>query len=147
MRQVFKYPLSIEDEFTLQLPIGAELLAVQVQIVRGTETPTLWALVDDSAPSELRTFLLRGTGHPIDASKNIQYVGTFQLGGGAFVGHLFEETVERSLHPFGVIDRRSTGALGGLPSAPASARSSAGALPEASVALGRQPWSKPRELP
>lgn len=84
MRRVFKYPLPVQDAFTLSLPVGAQLLSVQVQ--RGE--PMLWALVDDRAGLEARHFMIRGTGHDADAVGS--YVGTFQLADGAFIGHLFE---------------------------------------------------------
>jgi hypothetical protein len=86
-KRVFKYPVPVRDELTLQLPAGAEVLTVQVQ----NGAPVLWALVDDTAPTEARRFIVRGTGHAISGA--IRYVGTFQLEGGAFIGHLFETCV------------------------------------------------------
>lgn len=84
-RTVYKYPVTLDDAFALQLPRGAQLLTVQVQ--RGE--PVLWALVDPGAPDETRTFRLAGTGHRIDDADLLTYVGTFQLHGGALVFHLF----------------------------------------------------------
>lgn len=84
MRRVFKYPLPVQDAFTLSLPAGAQLLSVQAQ----RDELMLWALVDDRAKLEVRHFMIRGTGHDAEACGT--YVGTFQLAAGAFVGHLFE---------------------------------------------------------
>lgn len=80
---VYKYRIPVEDTFMLDLPKGAEILSVQVQ---GSD-PFVWAKVDPRAPSEERRFAVRGTGH--DATGVGAYIGTFQLSGGAFVGHLF----------------------------------------------------------
>lgn len=84
--RVFKYPIPILDEFTLALPNGAELLSVQAQ----AGEPMLWALVDETAPPKTRSFILRGTGHAIAPTDIPRYVGTFQLHGGNFIGHVFE---------------------------------------------------------
>jgi len=51
--------------------------------------PYLYALVDLDAKLETRKFRFAGTGHPIK-ERDLKYIGTFQLQGGNFVGHLFE---------------------------------------------------------
>lgn len=84
--RVFKYPIRLLDEFTLPLPDGAKVLSVQAQ----AGAPVLWALVDETAPPKLRSFILRGTGHAIATKAPLAYVGTFQLHGGNFIGHVFE---------------------------------------------------------
>jgi hypothetical protein len=85
MITVYKYPVVLNDEFTLGLPGKARVLTVQVQ--RGK--PYLWALVDTEEPSRLRHFRLAGTGHPINEPIS-EYLGTFQVEGGLLVFHLFE---------------------------------------------------------
>lgn len=83
---VFKYPVPLLDEFTIALPDGAAVLAVQTQ----AGEPMLWALVDDEhAQAKPRSFILRGTGHEIPR-RALRYIGTFQLHGGSFIGHVFE---------------------------------------------------------
>lgn len=86
MRTVWKFELPVDDEFTLALPLGAKLLHVAAQ----RDKPCLWALVDDDMPTRPRSFQTRGTGH--DADEVGDYLGTYQLRGGAFVGHVFEGT-------------------------------------------------------
>lgn len=84
--RIWKYPLTVMNEQTLILPPGAQLLTVQVQ----DERPCLWALVDERAPSrQMRHLAIYGTGHPLPENPGT-YIGTFQLRGGAFVGHVFE---------------------------------------------------------
>lgn len=84
--RIHKYPLRIADEPAVTMPRGARLLAVQVQHGR----PCVWALVDPDAPLVTRRLALRGTGHPAEGLAMAPFVGTFQLEGGAFVGHLFD---------------------------------------------------------
>ncbi len=84
MQTIYKYPVPVQDEFVVDMPIGAEVLAVQIQ---GGEAQ-MWALVETDRPMSKRTFYVRGTGN--DYSKQLKgaYVGTFQTG--RFVWHLFE---------------------------------------------------------
>lgn len=86
MKSVCKYPVPVTDLFHLDIPVGAEILMVQVQ----HGGPKIWALVDLSRPVERRFFRLAGTGHDIDDSVSLTYIGTFQLNNGNFVGHVFE---------------------------------------------------------
>ncbi len=82
---IHKYPVAPGD-FTLDLPLNAQALSVQVQHGQ----PQLWMLVDASEPTAPRRFAIRGTGHPCDGLRASHYLGTFQLDGGALVFHLFE---------------------------------------------------------
>lgn len=88
MITIYKYPIPIEDYFTLELPKDAKILTIQTQ--RGT--PQLWAMIDSEVEKETRYFRLSGTGHPMgeDYLRIINYVGTFQIENGALVFHLFE---------------------------------------------------------
>lgn len=93
MRTVWKYPVPVQDDFALTMPQGATILSVQAQgshAVPGQGgQPVLWALVDPDAPITQRQFRLAGTGHPVPDDPGT-YVGTFQLYGGGFIGHLWE---------------------------------------------------------
>lgn len=84
MKSVWKVPLVIDDAQTVTLPVGAELLTVQVQ--RGE--PCLWARVDPRGTLGDITIRLAGTGHPIDDDVG-DYVGTFQMHDGDLVFHVF----------------------------------------------------------
>ncbi len=83
---VWKYPVAVEDEFSILMPKDAEVLKVDTQ----NGAPYLWALVDTERGHTHRHFMLRGTGHSIPEDVRASYVGTFQLHGGLFVGHLWE---------------------------------------------------------
>ncbi len=88
MRAVYKYPVPVDDSVTIEIPSGSRILTVQFQEPHGY--PYLWALVNPSAPPEMRHFMLVGTGDPIETSDDLLYIGTFQLRGGTLVYHLFE---------------------------------------------------------
>ena len=88
--KIYKYEIEVRAEFSLNLPVGAKILTVQVQ----HDIPVLWALVDPSnTKKETRIFILCSTGgeiyHDIDL---LDYIGSFQLDKGYSIGHLFELT-------------------------------------------------------
>lgn len=85
MRRVFKFPLAVTDDQTVGMPIGAEILCVQVQ----DSIPCMWALCDPSEKLVQRRFLTHGTGHAL-LLDDARYVGTYQLDGGMLVFHVFE---------------------------------------------------------
>jgi hypothetical protein len=99
-RSVWKFAIEVSDEFQLIMPKGAKPLYVGVQRVSEEnaryDQPCLWALVDPDAEAEKRTFFVHGTGHPV--RPGLEYVGSFMLWDGEFVGHLFQP---RSLIPTG----------------------------------------------
>lgn len=86
MKAIYKYSLRpLGMMFTVEMPKDAAVLTVQVQ----NNEPHIWAIVETEAPSEQRSFVLRGTGHEFNGNEG-RYIGTFQLDAAAFVGHLFE---------------------------------------------------------
>lgn len=87
-RAVYKYPIVV-GRTEHHLPKGAKFLCVQCQ----WENPQMWWEVDpNELASERHVFYVVGTGHFIGEQEKLEYRGTFQLQGGAFVGHLYEET-------------------------------------------------------
>ena len=74
---------------TISMPDGAKLLTVQTQ----TGSPVLWALVNTKNANIIRAIVTVGTGNPMpyESIDNLQYIGTYQLHGGSFIGHVFEE--------------------------------------------------------
>lgn len=85
MKTVWKFPLRVADDLEIEMPIGAQLLTVDVQ----GETPQLWALVDPSVPTCIRSIRTAGTGHAIREA-GLAYVGTYQMLGGSLVFHVFD---------------------------------------------------------
>lgn len=89
MQTIWKFPFELTDKFTIDMPKGAKVLTVQVQ----NEHPCIWALVNDKAPVEKRTFSLVGTGTSANhITAHWRHVGSCQLQDGALVIHLFEES-------------------------------------------------------
>jgi hypothetical protein len=86
MKTVWKFPLASTVVTKLQLPVGAQVLTVQMQY----DEPQLWVLVDPQAPKEERRFQLVGTGHEFEPQGALKYINTIQVQGGLFVFHLFE---------------------------------------------------------
>lgn len=87
MTEIWKFPLRVDDSVEITMPEGAEILTIMVQ----NNQPCIWARVNTTADPEVRTFHVVGTGHEISDRYELRYVGSFQLVGGAFVGHVFEE--------------------------------------------------------
>jgi hypothetical protein len=81
---IWKFPLHTVDRQDVKMPVGAEVLCVQMQ----EDTPCLWALVNPDAAPTTRTFATYGTGHPVDASG--AYIGTYQWADGSLVFHVFD---------------------------------------------------------
>ena len=86
MKAIWKYSIPIEGEFTINMPEGAVPLCVQVQ----DNVPCIWVLVRPGPQVDCRRFRLHGTGRPLDDVGLGRYVGTFQMGSGALVWHLFD---------------------------------------------------------
>ena len=87
--QIWKYPIEATGEQILEVPKGAIFLTVQTQ--RGT--PQIWALCEPDEPKERRMIAMYGTGHLIPSNPG-KYIGTFQIGDGKLVFHIFEPELE-----------------------------------------------------
>lgn len=89
MKTIYKYPLEVLDEEYYDMPRGTEFLSVQVQ----NGVPCLWALVDTQRAVAHAKVVIHGTGHPADDVDGMEFVGTFQLNGGLFVGHVWAKMI------------------------------------------------------
>ncbi len=83
--RIWKFQLELTDRQTLSMPIGAELLTIQVQ----RDVPQLWALCNPDAEKEPRTIAIYGTGHLVPNEYG-KYIATFQISNGALIFHAFE---------------------------------------------------------
>ncbi len=86
MTTIWKYALEVTDTVIIAMPEGATVLTVDVQ----HGVPAMWVMVDPDAPLEDRAFYVRGTGHAMGEAEGFAHVGTFQLAGGSFIGHVFD---------------------------------------------------------
>lgn len=86
MITIYKYPVPQGDSFSLDLPINAEVLCVQMQ----RNQPYIWIKLDTETQKIGRRFSIFGTGHDIGKKLGFSYIGTFQPNSD-LVFHLFEE--------------------------------------------------------
>ena len=88
MRQVQKFDLSNSINFSVRMPVGAQILSVG----RYMSYLCLWALVDSDAPKELRFFDAYPTGYSIPGDAPLHYLGTVQTEDVLSTWHIFERT-------------------------------------------------------
>jgi hypothetical protein len=97
MKSIYKYVLNIEDEPSILMPMGAQILSVDAQMdpsrVGDHEQLCLWALVDPEAIPEGRHFRIYGTGHPVEEADlaNSRFIGTVPMMNGSLIWHVFEK--------------------------------------------------------
>lgn len=84
---VWKFPMAFPtlDREGITMPGGSKVLHVAFQ----HRVLTLWALVEESAPTVIRRFAVVGTGHTALSPQQGSYVGTVL--DDPFVWHVFEE--------------------------------------------------------
>lgn len=86
MKTIYKYVLKLEDEQTIRMPNGAQILYVAIQHA----SVTMWVRIDtDNEPRNYRIFC-RGTGHPFSGDEG-RHIGTVFIHDGALVFHYFAE--------------------------------------------------------
>lgn len=95
MITIHKYPVQIQNLFTIQMPAGAEVVHVALQ----RDEPFMWVKIDTSQPLKLYEFGVFGTGEDMTDTGNdyphnnpvahAPHLGTFLMSGGALVFHLF----------------------------------------------------------
>jgi hypothetical protein len=86
MITIYKYTSHVNDKITFQVSKGAQFLSVQSQ----HELLAFWFIVDNTEPTEERSFVVYGTGHPVGIHTG-KHVGTVQHMDGLLVWHIFEE--------------------------------------------------------
>jgi len=85
MKNIYKYPLEVTDDQFVMIPSGFKILTVQAQ----NEVPCIWAEVDKSSKLESVHVVIVGTGQETREDDEMNYIGSFQLYSGSFVGHCF----------------------------------------------------------
>jgi hypothetical protein len=85
--RIWKWTLEVTDLQTILMPEGAHVLSVQTQ----DDVPQLWALVDETMPTEPHTFATYSTGHRLPYRTDYgRFIGTYQIKG-MLVFHVFEQ--------------------------------------------------------
>jgi len=88
-----KYPIIIDKEFQLDLPLGSEVLGLSLII----GCPFVWVLLSKEFLEEKRFFELFKTGEAIECGIGFErkYIGTFVFK--QEVNHLFERLIPKQL--------------------------------------------------
>jgi hypothetical protein len=87
MKTIYKYPLEVKDTQFVELPLGSEILTVQMQ----GYNLCLWAAVNNqpNVVKKNRRIEIIGTGNPVPTG-DLKYISTFQMIGGELTFHVFE---------------------------------------------------------
>lgn len=88
MQVVYKFDIPLTNEFTLELPHGAQFVSAQMQ--KGK--PKIWFRVNNNPGIMKRThrFCFYGTGVEIPGYDDLNPLGTLQSENGDYAIHLFE---------------------------------------------------------
>ena len=85
MITIYKYPLGVTDDQTIEMPKYSDILSIHMQ----HGAPCMWVRVVTDNPLVKRHFKTYGTGHPVDSDKGI-FRGTFLTDNDNLVFHVFE---------------------------------------------------------
>jgi hypothetical protein len=86
MSVIWKYPLAIVDEQTIEIPEVASVLTVMAQHGQ----PCLWLHVDPTQPTYRQRIHIYGTGNPIPETRDSEfYIGSVITHDGTGVWHCF----------------------------------------------------------
>lgn len=85
-QRIYKYPLRIDDDQTIELPMMARVLSVGLDPAGSL---CVWAMVDTLGDKEDVSFRIIGTGNPVGpgTTKHFTFLGTVTKGVG--VWHVF----------------------------------------------------------
>lgn len=86
MKTIWKYPIRIEEKFSINLPNGAKPLCVGVD---NNNTPCIWAEVNTNNKYVKKTFYGYTTGQ--DMKRSGKYIGTLFLYESSFIFHIYEK--------------------------------------------------------
>lgn len=78
-RRIWKYPLELRGgPQAVSMPHGAEIVHVHAQVLGGSPRPVLWAEVNDSGPTQERSFYVVATGEEIPFEAR-HHLGTIHI--------------------------------------------------------------------
>jgi hypothetical protein len=85
-RTIWKFTLAVTDVQVIPMPRAAKLLTVQEQ----QGELCLWAEVNADDKKVERVIFIYGTGHPMPAHMEADYLVTVQTYGGRLVWHVYD---------------------------------------------------------
>lgn len=90
IRTIWKYPIPMQDQFTIRLPKGAIVRHINTQY----DEPQMWVEVtEDTTYFEDRNFYQIGTGHRLDMTR-LDHIGTYLMHDGGLVFHVYEDVIK-----------------------------------------------------
>lgn len=98
MRTIHKYDLPVEGTVEIEMPTGAEIIAIDCQDPTGRSLQ-MWAIVNTEVEeTEVSEFAIVGTGHPLGDNLNMgNHLATVVTAGGGLVWHVFDLEVAAGL--------------------------------------------------
>jgi hypothetical protein len=88
MQKIFKYKLDTSGEQEITMPAFSKILCVKNQ----HNVPCLWAMIDTDSRLVKRKIITFLTGADIEFNnQKYEYIGTYLMNNGSFVGHVYEE--------------------------------------------------------
>lgn len=98
MKTIYKYPLTLVDKQTIEMPMDFQILCIQTQFNK----PCIWVMVNPKLPPIGIKIEIYGTGESITNPypEYLKYIGTFQTNNGHEVYHVFlNELVSVPINP------------------------------------------------
>lgn len=89
-RVVYKYPINLSLDYSVILPQGHKVIRVSTQC---DVYATMWVEADSDSPAMSFKFATINTGSEIP--NGYVYQGTFELNGGDYIGHLYQNITGR----------------------------------------------------
>lgn len=86
MKTIWKYTLIPGDTHKIAMPNGSQVLSVHEQ----HGDICIWAEVTPGPLTDIRKFVVIGTGHSFPAEENLKYLGQAVLAKGDLIFHVFE---------------------------------------------------------
>jgi hypothetical protein len=90
---IWKLALTVQDTTITSLPTCSDFLCINTQRQRvdgvTRDVPCIWFRVQDTDRMANYQISIVGTGQPANHTLCMQYLGTFQLLDGDFIGHVF----------------------------------------------------------
>lgn len=93
MARIYKYPLNVVDKQSVKLPLGSQILSVQLQKC----VPCIWALVNPDAQVTEVNVRFVATGEDVSNIEHLTYLSTLHIG--YLVYHVFLENPPLSIRP------------------------------------------------
>ena len=90
MKTIWKFPLKMVENQSVEMPSDAKILSVQIQF----EEPMMWCLVEPDKPKIFREIRIIGTGNEIERQFEGIYIDTIKVSGGNYIFHIFDQGIK-----------------------------------------------------